>query len=182
MKTSIKKFFRNNLKIVLFLLITLSFILMLLIPVINTEIVIDKSLTISPGVQENPYTSGTVHHTRVLCKSTLIGNVTVKGENIYLTANGYNTQHLKHIYIEDQYRFEINPADDLYIFVFDNTEGQNESLIEFHLLEKWISLMLFVSPAFFITGLIGGAIFFSCLIYFYISILIKKNKLKQKSS
>ena len=182
MKRPKRDVFRNNLKLSILSLIALSLIIICLIPITNTELVIHTSVAVSPGVQDDPYNSGTVHHARILCKSILSGDITIQGENIYLTVYGYNTQHLKHILIEAQYRFVINPAEDLYIFIFDNTEGQNESLIEFKLVEKWMSPMIFMSPIFFMIGIIGGALFLSCLIYFCIIIGIKKNKIQKKSS
>jgi len=63
----------------------------------------------------------------------LKGEVVVEGEGIYLTVNFYNAEHLKGIYVEEQYSFTIDPADDLYVFTFDNTEGQSESLMRFRL-------------------------------------------------
>lgn len=107
----------------------LTILLLLSIPIISSEVVINTSLTVSPDNQIGPYDNGTVYHTRVLGRSVLRGEITVEGEDFYLRVNGYNTQHLRNISVKERYSFIIDPADDQYTFTFDNTEGLNESFI-----------------------------------------------------
>lgn len=107
----------------------------------NVDTVIDVSFTVESGTKYEPYDdSGNYHHTRVLSKSALSGEVFVEGQGIYLTVIGYNTQGLTDIYVETYYSFKIDPADDLYTFNFDNTQGITESIIRFVLKEEWTPL------------------------------------------
>lgn len=144
-------------------LLGLGLLLVCSIPVSSVEEVINTSFTISPGATYGPYDpAGTGYHTRIhflLDKSVLKGDVIVEGEGVYLTVNFYNTEHLNGIYIEGQYSFTIDPADDLYIFTFDNTEGQEESSVRFTLEEMWTRPLAFGSPPLFIAGLTGFLLF-----------------------
>ena len=107
----------------------------------NVDTVIDVSFTVDSGTKYEPYDgSGIYYHTRVLSKSALSGEVFVQGEGIYLTVIGYNTQGLSDVYVETHYGFKIDPADDLYTFNFDNTQGATESIIRFILKEEWTPL------------------------------------------
>ena len=136
----------------LFLLVICS------VPTTSVEEVIDASFTISPGAKYGPNDPGTRYHTRIhfiLGKSILKGEVVVEGEGIYLTADFYNTEHPKGLYTAKQYSFTIDPADDLYVFTFDNIEGQTESLVRFRLEEIWTRPVAIGSPLGFIVGLVG---------------------------
>jgi len=108
-----------------------------------TDTVIDISLVLKPGEERGPGVNGIYHHTRVITKSALMGEVLVDGEAINFTANGYNTLHLKNILIDQNYSFLIDPADDLYWFAFENI-GSIQSSIQFTLKEKWINFFLLV--------------------------------------
>ena len=112
--------------------------------VARTETVIDISFVLEPGRKYGPYENGTYHHTRVISKSTLTGEVAVEGAGVYFTANGYNTEHLRNVFINQNYSFVINPADDLYTFTFDNTVGNTQSSITFTLQERWINILLLI--------------------------------------
>ena len=104
----------------------------------DLDTVIDVSFTVGPGLRHEPSEEPvTFHHTRVFSKSALRGEVFVEGEGIYLTVVGYNTQGLGDIYVKEYYSFKIDPADDLYAFTFDNTQGATESIIRFVLKEEW---------------------------------------------
>lgn len=140
-------------------LLGLSLLSMALIPVTSAEEVINASFTVDAGNKYGPYDNGTTYHTRVLGKSILEGEVTVSGEGIYLTGNGYNTQQLKDLYVKDSYSFVIDPADDLYTFIFNNTRGQNESLVHFTLKEVWTRSMMFGFAPLFIAWLAGFFLF-----------------------
>jgi len=144
----------------LMILLGLGLLLICLIPVTSVDEVIDISFTVSPGTKYGPNDAGTSYHTRILGKSALKGEVMVEGEGIYLTVNFYNTEHLKEIYVKGKYSFVVDPADDLYVFIFDNTEGSSESSVRFALKEIWTRPMAIGSPPLFILGLIG---FFSFL-------------------
>ena len=87
------------------------------------------------------------------------GEIVVEGEGIYLTVNFYNAEHLKDVYVGGQYSFRVDPADDLYVFIFDNTEGSSKSLVRFRLEEIWTRPMAIGSPPLFILGLIGFSSF-----------------------
>jgi len=108
----------------------------------RTETVIDVSFVLAPGNTYGPYSNGTYYHTRVLSKPTLTGELTVHGAIIRFTAEGFNTQHLKNISVSRSYGFTINPADDLYLFSFDNTEGDTASSVSFLLEETSINILL----------------------------------------
>jgi len=141
-------------------LLGLGILLVCLIPVTSVDEVINSSFTVSPGTKYGPYDAGTGYHTRILGKSALKGEVIVEGEGIYLTVNFYNTEHLQDVYVKGQYSFRVDPADDLYVFIFDNTEGSSKSLVRFRLEEIWTRPIGIGSPPLFILGLIG---FFSFL-------------------
>jgi len=114
----------------------------------RVDTVIDISFVLEPRGKYGPYENGTCHHTRVISKSTLMGEVIVDGGGVNFTANGYNTQHLKNVFINQNYSFAINPADDLYWFTFDN-EGSIQSSVKFTLKERWMSILLLI-PSFVI--------------------------------
>jgi len=136
-------------------LLGLSLLSMALIPVTSAEEVINSSFTVSAGNKYGPYDNGTTYHTSVLGKSVLQGEITVVGEGIYFTANGYNTLQIKDLYVSDTYNFVIDPADDLYTFTFNNTGGHNESSVHFKLKEVWTGSVVIGSPLLFITWLAG---------------------------
>ena len=129
------------------------------IPITSAEEVINTSFTVAPGTKYGPNDPGTGYHTRIFGRSVLKGIVVVEGEGIYLTAGFYNTQHLNNIYVEKQYGFVIDPADDLYIFIFDNAGGSSESLVRFRLEEIWTRPMAIGSPPLFILALTGLVLF-----------------------
>ena len=114
----------------------------------RVDTVIDISFVVEPRGRYGPYENGTCHHRRVISKSTLMGEVMVEGGGVNFTANEYNTQHLKNVFINQNYSFAINPADDLYWFTFDN-EGSIQSSVKFTLKERWMSILLLI-PSFVI--------------------------------
>jgi hypothetical protein len=137
-------------------LIGLASILISAFPVTRVEEVIDTSFILGPGSKYGPYDSGTCYHTRVfIYQSVLKGEVLVEGEGIYLTVNGSNSQALQNTYVSRRINFAINPADDQYIFVFDNSKGGNESLVRFTLREFWTGPLWTGSPMLLIAGLMG---------------------------
>jgi hypothetical protein len=136
----------------------LAILIVCAIPVTGTEKVIDTSFVVAPGTEYGPPNAGANYHTRVLGKSVLRGEVLTEGGGINLTVNGYNTQDLAGIYVEDRYGFVVDPADDLYSFVFSNM-GHNESLVQFKLEEIWTRPMAFGSPPLFISGLAALPLF-----------------------
>jgi len=109
----------------------------------KTDTVIDVSFVLEPGEKRGPGENGIYHHTYVLTKSALIGEVLVQGGSINFTAGGFNTQHLENILISQNYSFAIDPADDLYWFTFENI-GSIQSSIRFTLKERWINIFLLV--------------------------------------
>ncbi len=125
-------------------------VLLLLLSVLSftrTDTVIDISFLVEPGEKYGPYDNGTYYHTRILSKSVLIGEVLVESGSINVTANGYNTYHLRNILIDQDYSFAIDPADDLYTFTFDNTGSNVQSSIAFTLQERWMNTFLLM-PSF----------------------------------
>ncbi|MFQ5832439.1 MAG: hypothetical protein ACE5H4_07045 [Candidatus Thorarchaeota archaeon] len=115
-------------------------------PVVSIEEVINVSFTLSPGFEYGPGENGTTYHTRVHGYSSVLrGEITIDGGGVYFNANGYNTQDFKNVYVEDQYAFTVDPADDLYWFVFNNTSGGSESDIAFRLEEVWTAPLAFSS-------------------------------------
>jgi hypothetical protein len=122
-----------------------SMFLLLFFGATRTDTVIDISFVLQPGEKYEPYENGTYHHTRVISKSTLTGEVLVEGGDINFTANGYNTQHLENVFINQNYSFVINPADDLYMFTFHNAGSGIQSSVKFILKEKWTDILLLIS-------------------------------------
>ena len=118
----------------------LALFLLSLVYMFKTHTVIEVSFVIEPSKKYEPYENGTYHHTVVFTKSALIGEISVEGEGIYFTANGYNRKELKDVYINQNLSFTIDPADDLYTFTFDNTNGNTESRVMFSLKERWINI------------------------------------------
>lgn len=129
------------------------------IPVTSGEEVINASFTVAPGAKYGPNDAGTGYHTRIFGKSVLKGEVFVEGEGIHLTAGFYNTEHLRDIYVVGRFSFVISPADDLYVFTFDNTNGRGESSVRFRLEEVWTRPAAFSSPPLLIVGLTGLLLF-----------------------
>lgn len=105
----------------------------------RTETVIDTSFKLEGGEIRDEY-----HHTRILSKSALTGAVSVEGEAINFTAYFFNTQHLEDVYINQNYSFVIDPADDLYKFIFDNSGNDSQSSIDFTLDESWVNIPLLI--------------------------------------
>jgi len=130
------------------LLVGSSLFLLSFFSATRVDTVIDISFVVEPRGKYGPYENGTYHHTRVISKSTLIGEVIVESGGVNFTANGYNTQHLKNVFINQNYSFAINPADDLYTFTFDNEDGI-QSLVRFTLKERWMNILLLI-PSFVI--------------------------------
>lgn len=133
--------------IVLVSLAVILFLFSLLIAT-RTDTVIDTSFVLEPNEKIGQYDNGTYYHTHVISKSTLLGEVLVEGGSVNLTANGYNTQHLKKIVINQNYSLVIEPADDQYTFTFENS-GDHLSSIKFTLKERWMPFLLLI-PAFII--------------------------------
>lgn len=126
-----------------------------LIPVTRVTEEIRDTFVVGVGSSYGPYDAGTVYHTRVLVKSALKAEVFVEGNGIYLTVNGYNTQDLRSVYIDESKTFVIEPADDLYTFTFDNSRGTIGSLVGFSLSEIWTGPIWVGSPPLFIAAMVG---------------------------
>lgn len=150
------------------------------VPVTSVEEVISSSFTVNPGTRYGPYDNGTVYHTRInfpiMSKSVLKGEVIVEGGSIYLTLNGYIQNPLSDSHIKDQYSFKVDPADDLYTFIFDNTEGHEASHVEFRLEEIWTRPMAIGSSTLFIGWLMGLFLFLAG------SIILVINHFKSRTS
>lgn len=109
----------------------------------RTDTVIDASFVLEPTEKYEPSS----YHTHVITKSTLMGEVLVEGGSVNFTAEGYNTQHLKNIFINQNYSLVIEPADDRYAFTFENSGGNLQSSIRFTLKERWLPFLSLL-PAF----------------------------------
>jgi len=72
---------------------------------IKTDTVIDTSFVLEPGEE---YETG--YHTRIITISSLTGEVVVDGVGVYLTAYGFNTKHLRNVFINQNLSFKINRA------------------------------------------------------------------------
>jgi len=101
----------------------------------RTDTVIDIDFMINAEEIYGPYEEDTYYHTRIAGKSVLFGWITVEGEGIRFTAEGYNTEKLRGIYVNGKFSFTIDPAHD--IFTFDNREGTDPSHVNFVLKERW---------------------------------------------
>ena len=137
------------------MLVGASLFLFSLVKVTRIVPAIDASFVVKQGETHGPYDEGTGYHTNILGKSVLKGQVSVEGEGIYFTGEGYNIDGLKNIFIDNHYNFVIDPADDLYTFTFDNTEGTSESLVNFLLKEEYTAILAFQSPVMLALGLVG---------------------------
>ncbi|UCE16860.1 MAG: hypothetical protein JSV12_04460 [Candidatus Bathyarchaeota archaeon] len=129
------------------LVLGISLLLLSVLSFSRTDTVIEVSFVMKPIEKYGPYNNGTYHHTRVLGKSILMGELVVKGGSFNFTANGYNTLHLKNVFIDQNYHFLIDPADDLYTFTFDNSRGIDQCSIRFTLQEQWMNTFLLM-PSF----------------------------------
>jgi len=129
------------------LVLGISLLLLSVLSFFRTDTVIEVSFVMEPGEKYEPYKNGTYHHTYVLTKSILIGELVVKGGSFNFTANGYNTMHLKNVFIDQNYHFLIDPADDIYTFTFDNSRGIDQCSITFTLQEQRMSTLLLI-PSF----------------------------------
>lgn len=152
---------QGRLPLVRLLFASLGFItlLMCVIPVTTSEEVINATFALSPGTRYAPPNAGTNYHTRIFGRSVLKGEGTVEGNGIYLTVYGYNTKNLEKSYLGGRYTFVIDPADDLYTFIFDNTEGRGESSVQFTLEETWIRPLAISSPYTLVVSLLGLSLF-----------------------
>jgi hypothetical protein len=130
----------------LLLLVVMSLASLLFLNASRTDTVIDVSFLLTAGEKYGPYENGTYHHTRVASKSSLTGEITVQGGEIGFTADGFNTQHLKDFFInQTTVHFVIDPADDRYMFTFDNSGSSVASSVKFTLKETGtdtLSLMI----------------------------------------
>ncbi len=105
----------------------------------QTESVIDTSFVLEPREEYETY-----HHTRIFSKSSLTGEVVVEGVGVDLTTYGYNTKHLRNVFINQNLSFTINPAHDLYSFTFENSGSNTQSSVKFTLEEKWLSFFMLI--------------------------------------
>jgi hypothetical protein len=133
------------------LLLSSSLFLLLFFDATRTDTVIETSFILQPGEIYGPYMNGTYYHTRVIAKSVLMGEVVAEGEGIKLTASGFNTQHLKNVFINQSYSFAIDPADDLYTFIFNNTGSDVQSVVQFTLKERWTNVYSLITAFIFLT-------------------------------
>jgi len=117
--------------------------------VTKTDTVVDVSFVLEHGEKRGPDQDGIYHHTRVFSRSALIGKVLVLGGAVNFSANGYNAWHLENVFVSRDYSFVVDPADDLYWFVFENVDDNIGSSIRFTLKERWIDYLLLI-PAFII--------------------------------
>lgn len=115
----------------------------------RTDTVIDTSFVLEPTEKYGSYENGTYYHAHVISKSALLGEVLVEGGGVNFTADGYNTQHLKNIFIDQNYSLFIDSADDQYTFTFENPSESLQSSIKFTLKERWMPFLLLI-PAFII--------------------------------
>jgi len=127
----------------------------------RTDTVIDISFVLEPGEEYGPWDNGTSWHTQ-LSKTALTGELEIEGGAINLTADGYNTQHLKNVLITQDYSFVIDPAlsSEIYTFTFDNGRGNTQGLIKFTLKETYTdtSLLVLTFSVFLISAMIGTAL------------------------
>jgi hypothetical protein len=127
------------------------------IPITSVEEAIDTAFAVDQSIEE-------YYHTQIFAKSALKGEISVEGEGIYLSVNGYNSQHLKNVLIREQYILMIDPADDLYRFIFNNTEEYTECLVEFRLEEILTRPIALSSPQGLIVGLMASFFFLAGIV------------------
>ena len=144
-------------------LIGLGLLLVCSIPVTNGEEAIDTTFAVDRSIE-------TYYHTQIFAKSALRGEILVDGEGIYLSVNGYNSRHLDNVLVREQFSFTIDPADDLYYFIFDNTERRTERSVEFRLEEILTRPIALSSPQ----GLIVELMAFFCFLAGIVGLAIKR--------
>lgn len=150
-------------------LIGLVLLIVCSIPVPSVAEVISTSFTVSPGSDFEVY-----YHTHIFFKSVLKGEVAVEGEGVYLTAHGYNTRDLSNIVVKKEHTLTVDPAHDLYTFVFNNTEGRNDCSVQFRLEETWTRPISIGSPQGFAVALIGLFLFLAGIIGLSIGMLRRR--------
>jgi len=121
---------------------------------IRTDTVIDSSFVLELGEEYETY-----YHTRIITISSLTGEVVVEGVGVYLTAYGYNTKHLENVFIDQNFSFTINPADDLYSFTFENSGSNTQSSVKFTLEEKWLNFSMLIPGFISLMISVPGGIF-----------------------
>jgi hypothetical protein len=141
------------------LLLIGSLAFLLLFPAATTtKTVIESTFALGPSEKYEPPKNGTTYHTRIISKSSLTGELIVENGSINFTANGYNTQHLKNISINQNYSFVINPADDLYWFIFENSGSTAQSSVQFILKETWTNIYSLVFAIVILLACVFGGI------------------------
>jgi hypothetical protein len=135
----------------------------------KTDTVIDTSFVLEPSEEYETY-----YHTRVITISSLTGEVVVEGVGVYLTAYGYNTKHLRNVFVNQNLSFTINSAHDLYTFTFENTGGNLQSSVKFTLEEKWLNFSMLIP------GFIGLMISVPAGTVLIVAGLRKKTKEKER--
>ena len=97
----------------------------------RTDTVIDVSFILGSGEEHDSY-----HHTHILGRSTLVGDVIVENGNVRFSVQGIGSTNLKDLLIRQNYSFSIDKAEDLYRFHFKN-DADDQSFIGFILTERW---------------------------------------------
>ncbi|MFW9863636.1 MAG: hypothetical protein ACFFET_15195 [Candidatus Thorarchaeota archaeon] len=145
-------------------LIGLALSAAMVFPVTSVAEVINTTFTVDAGTTYGPYDNETYYHTMIIGSSVLRGEVIIIGQGFYLTVRGEYTQHLKNIFVRDQFDFAINPAIDQYAFTFNNSDGVSSCLVRFVLEETWTRPVAFSSPATFIAWFGGLFLFIAGLV------------------
>ena len=153
------RFLKRTTKLSVLTLIGLALVLICSISVPSVAEVINTSFTVSPGSDFEVY-----YHTHIFFRSALKGEVAVEGEGIYLTVHGYNTQDLSNILVKTEHTLTVDPAHDLYTFIFNNTEGRNDCSVQFKLEETWTRPISIGSTQGFTVALAGSLLFLAGLV------------------
>lgn len=111
----------------------------------KTDYVVNSSFILEPNEKLDPYENGTFYHTHVIGSLYLVGEVTVESGAVGFTADGYSTQSLKNVFINENYTLAIDSAQDQYTFTFENLSS-DQSKIRFTLKESWLDVV-FLVPA-----------------------------------
>jgi len=108
------------------LILGISLLLLSFVNFTRTYAVIDTAFSLEPGEKYGPR-----YYPPSDC--VLKGRVSVEGEGINLTVQGLGYE-IKNVFVDSYFNFTIDPAygwDSIYLFTFDNTNGDSQSHVEF---------------------------------------------------
>lgn len=99
---------------------------------VRTDTVVEDSFVLGVNEEHESF-----HHTQILGKSVLLGEVMVESGKVSFSVDGVNTENMRVMVLSKDFSFSIDPADDLYKFSFKNDGDDSQSAVGFTVLERW---------------------------------------------